>query len=163
MDQDTSTTRRPKATRRSFLKSGALLAAPLAAVPAMALAGNRTNDAAVARLQGDAAIRDLHQAWLRRIDSGFSDPLLGQTIRRITADPAGAADRIELAADGRNATGQFDCLVDFQTPLPLDCTLAQMAHAQGHGAMCHTERRRLRVDYALGSGGWQIEHVAFAG
>lgn len=138
-------------TRRSFLKGGALLAVPALAATAAATAATGQ--------EGEAAIRDLHQAWLRRIDAGDREPLLDLAVRRITPDLSGAVDRIELAADGRSATGQYDCRVEWQTPLPLDSTLAQMAHAQGHGSVQHSQRRTLRVEYVQAAAGWRIDRL----
>jgi hypothetical protein len=147
-------------SRRSFLKTGALLAAPLAAaVPTAALADDGLK-ARLKRLEDEAAIRELHQNWLRRVnaaprdDNGFD-----KSVRRITADHTGAADRIEVAADGRSATGRFSCTAELETPLAQDCTLAQMAHAQGDGFIRRTERRVLKVDYAKTGDAWAIAKV----
>ena len=148
-------------TRRRFLKGGALLAAPvaIASVPAVALADDGLK-ARVMRLEDEAAVRELHHSWLRQVNAGDREALPGSAVRRITADHAGAPDKIEIAADGRSAVGYFDCSVDVETPLARDCTLAQMAHAQGAGMMRHTERRMLTVDYTKSSGSWQIGNVA---
>jgi hypothetical protein len=149
-------------TRRLFLKSGALLAAPIAAsVPAAALADDGLK-ARVMRLTDEAAIRELQRSWLRRVSAGERGVLLDAAVRRITADHAGAPDKIALAADGRSAVGQFDCVVEVETPLSRDCTLGQMAHAQGSGMLCRTERRRLTIDYAKTAVGWEIAKIASA-
>ncbi len=166
-------------TRRSFLKGSALLAAPLAAaVPAAVLADDRLK-ARLARLEDEAAIRELHQTWLRRIntraDDGtgaadaatqlFANPERGafdETVRSIAADHAGPPDAIEVGADGKSAVGRFHCNVDFETAFAQDCTLAQMAHAQGGGFVHRTERRVLTVDYVKASGAWAIKKVEFA-
>jgi len=155
----TSTT----STRRSFLKGGVLLAAPIgtAAVSAAVMADGTLHDR-VAHLEAAAAIRTLHDSWLRQVNAGERGAQLDAAVHRITADHAGAADRIELAADHRSAVGYFDHTVEFETPLPKDSTLAQMAHAQGHGVMRRTERRLLRIDYAKAHGGWQIAQVTLA-
>ena len=153
-------------TRRSFLRSGALLAAPIAAaplaaaaVPAAALADEESKTR-LKRLEAEAAIRVLQQSWLRKVNAGERDLLLEEAVHRITADPTGTPDRIELAADGRTARGQFDCTVELEIPLATECTLAQMAHAQGHGSIRRTERRVLRVDYESMRGTWKIAGVA---
>lgn len=157
-------TRDNTSTRRSFLRSGALLAAPIAAasIPAAALAEGGLKSR-VGRLEDEAAIRELHQSWLRQVNAGEGDALLGSAVRRITADHAGAPDRIEIHADGRSAAGYFDCAVEVETPLALDSTLAQMAHAQGHGAVRRTERRMLTVDYTKAGGAWTIAKAAIRG
>ena len=148
-------------TRRRFLKAGALLAAPvaIASVSAVALADDGLK-ARVRRLEDEAAIRELHRSWLRQVNTGDREGLLDSAVRRITADHAGAPDGIEIAADGRSAVGYFDCAVDLETPLAKDCTLAQMAHAQGYGTLRRTERRMLTIDYTKSSGCWKIGNVA---
>lgn len=150
-------------TRRSFLRGGAILAAPIAAVavPAAALADNRSS-ARAERLENEIAIRDLHQSWLRRVNAGERDALLDRTVRRVLADHGGAPDQIEIAADGRSAIGRFDYVVESEMPLLEDGTLAQMARAQGHAAPYRAERRMLTVDYAKTGGSWRIIKVALA-
>jgi hypothetical protein len=153
-------------TRRMFLKGGALLAAPMtaASVSAVALADSGSSDGGLevrlARLQDEAEIRELHQSWLRRINAGEGGELLDGAVRRITADHSGAPEKIEIAADGRRAVGTFDYAVELETPLPEDSTLAQMARAQGHGAVRRTERRMVIVDYDKTRDGWKIGRVA---
>jgi hypothetical protein len=153
-------TKSKTSTRRSFLRGGALLAAPIAAasLPAAALADDELKTR-TKRLEAEAAIRELHQSWLRRANTGERDALLEDTVRRITVDHAGASDHIELAADGRSAVGYFDCAVEVEIPLSTEGTLAQMAHAQGHGTVRRTERRALRVDYTNIGGTWKIASV----
>jgi hypothetical protein len=150
-------------TRRMFLKGGALLAGPIAATSAaLALARQRPDDglnAHVNQLEDEAAIRELHQSWLRQINSGGSMALIDASVRRVTADYLGAADSIEIAADGQTATGRFDCAVDLETMLPDDSTLGQMAHAQGSGMVRTTARRMLTVKYLKIAGAWTIDKV----
>ena len=168
-------TDRTQATRRSFLQGGAVAAAPLAAMGAAALVAEHDHRAALARLQDEAAIRDLHQTWLRRINTGeragaaqlFVDPQTGPKaglhagISRVNADHAAAPDEISLAADGRSAAGVYACVVETESPRPLDCTLAQMAHAQGEGVIRASERRVLRARYVKADQGWAIEALRF--
>jgi ketosteroid isomerase-like protein len=165
-------TKDANSTRRSFLKSSAFLAAPLAAaVPAAVIADGGLN-ARLAKLENEAAIRELHQAWLRRINTGagdataslYADPkaaAFDQTVRGIAADHSGQPDAIELAADGKSAAGRFHCAVETETAIAQDCTLARMAHAQGGGFVRRTERRVLHVEYVKSSGAWAIAKVAF--
>ncbi len=161
-------------TRRSFLKSGALLAAPLAAVaaPAVIIADDRLK-ARLARLEDEAAIRELHQSWLRRINTGTGDTTASlyanpegaafdQAVCSIAADHAWEPDAIELSADGKSATGRFHCTVEIETAIAQDCTLARMAHAQGGGFVRRTERRRLNVEYVKTSGAWAIAKIESA-
>ena len=161
-------------TRRSFLKGGALIAAPLAAVAAPSLA--KVDDelkARLAKLESEAAIRELHQTWLRRINTGAVDaatPLFSdrertafdQALRSIAPDHTGEPDAIEVAADGKSAVGRFHCAVEIETTIAQDCTLAQMARAQGGGFVRRMERRVLNVDYVKASGAWAIAKIEFA-
>lgn len=158
------------ATRRSFLKTGALLAVPLAAAaPAAVLAEPR-----LTKIEDEAAIRALHQTWLRQVNTGgceaaahlFADPKAAQfdrAVRAIAADHAGDPDAIEIAAEGNSAAGRFHYIVEAETTVAPDCTLAQMAHAQGGGTIRRTERRLLNGEYVKGSGGWAIAKLEFAG
>ncbi|HEX4001386.1 MAG TPA: hypothetical protein VHX36_01985 [Candidatus Acidoferrales bacterium] len=150
-------------TRRSFLKGGALLAAPLAAaVPAAIIAEDGTK-ARLAKLENEAAIRELHQAWLRSINTGARDEVAGDpSVRRIAPDHAGEPDAIEVAADGKRASGRFHCAVQTETAIEQDCTLAQMARAQGGGYVRRSERRVLHVQYAKASGAWAIAKAEFS-
>lgn len=157
-------------TRRSFLKSGALLAVPL--VPAAVVADDGLKKR-LAKLEDEAAIRELHQNWLRQINTGAGDvarPLfadgegaaLDESVRGIAADHAGQPDAIEVAANGKTAAGRFHCAVKIETTIAKDCTLARMAHAQGGGFVHRTERRVLEVEYVKASGVWAIAKVEFA-
>ncbi len=159
-------------TRRSFLKGGAIVAAPLAvALPAAAMAEDGRS-ARLARLEDEAAIRDLHQTWLRRVNAGaadqaaslFADPArakFDKAVRAIAADHAGEPDAIEVAADRRSAAGRFHYAVEVETPLGRDSTLAQMAHAQGQGFVRRTERHVMTAEYVKADGAWKIAKVGF--
>jgi hypothetical protein len=161
-------------SRRSFLKGGALLAAPLAAVgvPAVVVADEELK-ARLARLENEAAVRELHQTWLRRVNSGawdgaaapFTTPKAGASdlsVRRIAADHTGKPDVIEVAADGKTAVGRFYCTLDIEDAIVQDCTLARMARAQGGGFVRRTERRVMHIEYLKASGAWAIAKVEFA-
>ena len=159
-------------TRRSLLKGGAFLAAPLAvAAPAAAMADDGRR-ARLARLENEAAIRELHQSWLRRINTGarddaallFADPkraAFDKAIRAIAPDHARAPDVISVAADGQSAGGRFHCAVEIETAIPRDSTLAQMAHAQGGGFVRRTELRVLKAEYVKTGADWAISKVEF--
>jgi len=159
-------------TRRSFLKRGALLAAPVAAAAVPAVLADEAHGlkARLARLEDAAAIRELHQNWLRSVNSGGREtvkPLFAgsegatseQAVFTIAADPAGQPDAIAVASDGKSASGRFHCLVEIESTIPQDCTLAQMAHAQGSGFIRRTERGELRVEYEKALGSWTVASV----
>ncbi len=157
-------------TRRSLLKGGALLAAPLVAGAPGIAAADDGRKARLARLEDEAQIRGLHQAWLRRINAGnhgeaaplVLDPrtaALDQAVRSIGADHLGEPDAIKLAADGARATGRFACVVAMEVPIARDCTLAQMAHAQGGGVVRRSERRVLEAEYVKAGGEWAVARI----
>ncbi len=159
-------------TRRSLLKGGAFLAAPLAIAAPVAAMADDARMARLTKLENETAIRELHQAWLRRINTGaredaaelFADPKRGaldKAVRGLATDHAGASDAITVAADGLSARGRFHCAVDIETTIPRDSTLAQMAHAQGGGSVRHTERLVLKADYVKADGAWSIAKVEF--
>ena len=147
-------------TRRSLLKGGAILAAPLAIGPAAAMADDGLK-ARLARLEDQAAIRDLHQTWLRRANTGPRGLAFDPSVSSIRADNTARPDKIDLAADGLSASGRFGCEVVVETALSQDCTLAQMAHAQGSGGVRRTEFRTLRADYVKSGGAWTIATLGF--
>jgi hypothetical protein len=151
--------------RRSFLKSGALVAAPIAAVgvPAAALAGDDSR-ARLARLEDERAIEALHRSFLRHVNGAgdcaklvaSSDAVdLGEGLRSIAEDLAADA-HIELAEDGRTATARCACRVERETEFAGDTTLERMARFQGQGHHRHEERGVLAMDYVKGKDGWLI-------
>jgi hypothetical protein len=160
-------------TRRSFLKAGALLAAPLAAAVPAAITADDGRKARLAKLENEAAIRQLHQAWLRGINTGardeaaslFANPkraAFEPLVRSIAPDHTGEPETIEVAADGKSAAGLFPCAVETETAIAQDSTLAQMAHAQGGGYVRRSERRVLHVEYVKSAVAWAIAKAEFA-
>jgi hypothetical protein len=166
---------KPISSRRTFLKHGAILAVPLAAAtaPSVVLADDVLK-ARLAKLENEAAIREVHQSWLRqinRLNNGeasraatalFADAHDAVLVRGIAADLFGEPDAIEVAPEGRSAIGRFHCIVESETPIAKDCTLAQMAHAQGSGFVRRSERRILHFRYAKANGAWSIAKAEFA-
>jgi hypothetical protein len=173
MSTDTTSNHTPASTRRSFLKGGVLLAVPLAAAAPGTFMADDGLKARLARLEDEIAIRELHQAWLRRVKSGscegakkwFARPpvtMFDQSVCSITPDHAGEADVIEVAPDGKSASGRFYCAVEKESAIAQDCTLAQMAHLQGGGFVRRTDHRVLVIQYAKEGGAWVIAKVEFA-
>jgi hypothetical protein len=159
-----------QATRRAFLKGGALAAAPLAAAGAAAVAAKSERETRIARLEAEAAIGDLHRAWLRKVNTGaearalFADPdkaRLPQAVTAVGADHAAAPDEVRLHAGGLTASGRYACVVETETELAKDCTLAQMRHAQGEGSLRQSARRVLKADYVKTDGRWAIARLSF--
>ncbi len=159
------------ATRRSFLKGGAILAAPLAvALPTAAIAADDRAER-LRRLEDEAAIRALHQDWLRSVNDRSADSAslfvnaqaaacLDGAVCGIAADHMADAGQIALAADGRRATGRFVCMVETQSHIAPDGTLAQMALAQGGGVVRQRERKLISADYAKAGDRWVIAGIA---
>lgn len=145
-------------TRRAFLKGGALAAAPLAAAGAAGAAAVDARHARLARLEAEAEVRALHQDWLRKVNTGdrAEAARLHESVTRVESDHAGAPDEVTVAADGESASGLYRCVVETETPRPLDCTLAQMAAAQGEGMIRERGARLLRARYAKTDQGWAI-------
>ncbi len=154
-------------SRRSFLKGGAIAAAPLAAaIPAAALADSE-HRARAQRLQDEAEIRALHRAWLRKLTTGadasglFATPeasRLDKTVRSVAADHAGE-ERIEIAPGGLQAAGRFPTLLELETELPRIGTLSEMAHLQGGGRVRTSEARTLHASYVKREGAWAIARL----
>jgi hypothetical protein len=150
-------------SRRAFLKGASLAAAPLAAAGAAAAVAKNEHEAKIERLQAEAAIRDLHQDWLRKVNTGdrAEAARLHDTVSRVDADHAGAPDAITVTADGHGASGLYHCVIETETPRPLDCTLAQMAAFQGEGMTRTREARVLKADYVKNDKGWAIASLRF--
>lgn len=158
------------ATRRSFLKGGAVLAAPLAvALPTAAIAAD---DRAVRlrHLEDEAAIRALHRDWLRHVNGGAGNAAalfasaaaarcLDSAVCGIVPDHASDAGHIDIAADGRRATGQFPCMVETSSPIAPENTLAQMVLAQGGGIVRESARRLVSTDYVKQGEHWSIAGI----
>lgn len=156
--------------RRSFLKSGALVAAPMAAIaPVAALAGDGSA-AKLARLEDERAIEALQRKFLRHLNgagdcgefiasSGAVD--LGEGVRSIAED-MGHDATLELAEDGLSARTRCACKVELETEFAGDTTLERMARFQGQGSHRHEERRVLATEYRKGKDGWRIASARFA-
>ena len=160
-------------TRRSLLKGGALLAAPLAGVVG--------GEAAHVPIEpGPGGFGEQLGGVIDRASVDPSQPRLVQRPdRSLVLEPrqpglvillgdrggsahAGAPDAIAISADGQSATGRFHFTAEIETEIPQDCTLAQMAHAQGGGFVRTTERRLLKADYVKAAGAWAIARIELA-
>jgi hypothetical protein len=161
-------TRDRTTSRRNFLKSGAIVAAPIAAaIPGAALADDGTG-ARLARLEDERAIADLNRALLKGLNGGSADlPIaagalqIDPALRAISEDP-GRDSTLTLAADGLSASARHACRVDIERAFSGNSTLEQMARLQGQGSHRHSEDRILLIDYAKGQGGWQIAAARLA-
>ena len=159
--------------RRSFLKTGALVAAPAAAVliPAAALADDGAR-AKLAQLEDERAIEDLHRAFLRRFN-GSPDADCGTFLARADAirldrnvcaiqdDPI-RDSTVEIAQDGTTASLTRTCRVEIERQFEGSSTLERMARFQGHGQHRHSEIRTLVSAYAKSNNGWVITSLHLA-
>ena len=152
MDQTTS--------RRSFLKTGAIVAAPLAVMaPAAAFAADDGSKARLARLEDEKAIEALHRDLVREVNGGQRKLASGLTA--LAPDP-GHESHLAFADDGRRASCRRACTASFRTEFTGQSTLEQMHRLQGQGVHSHEESRELVAEYVKGKQGWAIERVRLA-
>ena len=150
-------------TRRTFLKTGALAAAPLAAVvPAAALAEDGSK-ARLARLEGERAIEAAHRQWLRMCGKGTELEglsAIGPTrICSITPDAGVEPAELHFSDDGQRAHARHACVVELEHPMEGKDTFAQMARLQGNGTARRTESRIFAGTYIRDNGKWRVETV----
>ena len=139
-------------SRRNFLKAGALLATPLAAAVPVAASADEGLKARLAQLEDEAAIRLLHRQWLQHFNAGAQQDADG--VCTIAADGGWDPEAVTLSGDRARAC--FACTVEIATAIAQDCTLGQMAHAQGNGSVRRTERRVVDADYVRTPKGWAL-------
>ncbi|AKH41972.1 hypothetical protein FHS61_002495 [Altererythrobacter atlanticus] len=156
--------------RRAFLKTGALIATPIAAVtPVAALADDGTR-ARLARMEDERAIGQIHRAALRSLNASgdcgrfaaCADAIrIDPHMRAITEDQA-AEPELTIAEDGLKARYRSTCQVEVETEFTGHSTLERMARFQGQGFHRHVERKRLEADYVKKAEGWQIASLRLA-
>lgn len=151
--------------RRSFLKTGALIATPMiAAAPVAALAADDGTRARLARLEDERAIAGLQRQFVRYLNGAgdcgeFSLPSgavdLGEGLRSIAEDMSREAT-LELAENGLSARARCTCEVERETEFTGDTTVERMARFQGQGSHRHSEQRVLATEFVKDKGGWRI-------
>jgi hypothetical protein len=153
--------------RRSFLKTGALVAAPLAAVAAPALASGDSR-ARLTRLEDERDIEALHRAFVRRINGegdcaefvARADAVtLDPGLRAITDDTARDAT-LEFAADGKTASSSRPVHVELETEFTGHTTIERMARFQGQGRHRRREARVMVASYVKVQDGWRIARLS---
>ncbi|OYX08992.1 MAG: hypothetical protein B7Z08_07015 [Sphingomonadales bacterium 32-68-7] len=157
--------------RRSFLKHGAMVAAPIAAVavPSAALAADDGSRAKLARLQDERAIEALHRSFLRQINGAgdcaalvtSSDAVAFEPGLRAIAEDHAHDTQIVLADDGRSASGRCACTVELATEFTGDTTIERMARFEGQGSHRHEEPRVLATEFVKAADGWRISSARF--
>lgn len=151
--------------RRSFLKTGALIATPMvAAAPVAAFAADDGTRARLARLEDERAIEGLQRQFVRYLNGAGDcgdfvaspDAVdLGKGLRSIAEDTSREAT-LELAEDGLSARARCACKVDRETDFIGDTTVEQMTRFQGQGSHRHSEQRVLATEFVKGEDGWRI-------
>jgi hypothetical protein len=145
--------------RRSFLKTGAIVAAPLAmAAPAAALADDGSK-ARLARLEDEKALAALHREVVGQVNRG--EQRLTEGLTALADDPAHEL-QIAFADDGRRATCRRVCTASFRTEFTGHSTIEQMHRLQGQGLHSHEEARVLVAEYRKSKDGWAIEKLRLA-
>jgi len=145
--------------RRSFLKTGAIVAAPLAmAMPAAALAADGGR-ARLARLEDEKALAALHRKVVGQVNRG--ERKLAEGLTGLADDPVHEL-QIAFADDSRRASCRRACTASFGTEFTGPSTIEQMHRLQGQGLHSHEERRVLVADYIKGKDGWAVEHIRLA-
>ena len=146
--------------RRSFLKTGAIVAAPLAVMaPAAAFAAHDGGNARLARLEDAKAIQALHRDLVRQVNRG--EHKLAEGLAALADDPAHDLT-IAYADDGMRATCRRACTASFRTEFTGHTTLEQMHRLQGQGLHSHEESRELVTEYEKGKHGWAVQRVRLA-
>jgi len=158
-----------KTNRRSFLKAGAIVAAPLAAAPVAAFAADDSR-ATLARIKDERAVEALQHRFLRYLNghgdcgefvASSASVDLGEGLRSIAEDMAHEPS-FELSSDGRTATARSVCKVERETEFAGDTTLERMARFQGQGSHRFAEERVLATEFVKGSDGWRIAGARLA-
>lgn len=163
-----------RTSRRSFLKSGAIVAAPVAVVtaPAIAFAADDSK-ARLARIEDERAIEALGRDFVRNFNAGGAKgtkglfaggkgaELAGDAVR-LTLDPVAEPELLEIAADGASARSRHRCVVECEHPLEGEGTLIAMARLQGNGGVRASEQRVLVADYVKLESGWAIDRLHLA-
>ncbi len=173
-------------TRRSFFrKAGAAVAVPLAIGAGTASAGtdgaaNADADALrtqIRQLEDRDAIRNLHETFLRQLNSGrtealralYADPqrgriegIDGHTLTRLADDyESGRPCTIDVSDDGVRATATFFCIARIARVVQSEGTLADMMRIQGTDLLRHREQGVLLGHYRKLHEEWRIESLTY--
>ena len=143
--------------RRSFLKSGAIAAAPFAAVVPGAAMAMDDSAAKLARIEDERAVEALHRRTFRSLDTRALD----KNIVALTSDAA-AEPQVALAPDGRSATVGHACRAEMEVATAGETTVEQMTRFQGHGAGRASAQRTLVAEYTRTRDGWDVAKLHIA-
>jgi hypothetical protein len=157
-------------TRRSFIAiAGAVLSAPAAAAASWLPPSGGRDQSRLAHLEDVNDIRGLNQAYLQHAAAGahtevaalFADPrnaALLQDVSGLSPVDFGEHDEIEVAVDRLSASARVHVIVHRDTLLDPDCTLVEMAQAQGEGVVRASAPAVLEHTYTRRAGVWKILH-----
>jgi hypothetical protein len=145
--------------RRNFLKTGAIVAAPLAMVTPAAVLADDGSKARLARLEDEKALAALHRDVVRQVNRG--ERRLAKGLTALADDPAHDL-QIAFADDGRRATCRRACTASFRTEFTGHSTIEQMHRLQGQGLHSHEESRLLVAEFVKRGNGWTIDSVRLA-
>jgi hypothetical protein len=140
--------------RRSFLKTGAIVAAPLAMVAPATVLADDGSKARLARLEDEKALAALHREVVGQVNRG--EQRLTEGLTALADDPAYEL-QIAFADDGKRATCRRVCTASFRTEFTGHSTIEQMHRLQGQGLHRHEEARVLVAEYRKSKDGWAIE------
>ncbi|KRA83748.1 hypothetical protein [Altererythrobacter sp. Root672] len=156
--------------RRSFLKSSALIAVPIAAVAPVAALAADDSRAKLARLEDERAIEALQRKFLRHLNGtadcgefiASTDAVdFGEGLRSIAEDMGHEAS-LDLAEDGLSASTRCACLVEREAEFAGHSTLEQMTRFQGQGSHRHEARQVLATEFVKSADGWRIAGATLA-
>jgi hypothetical protein len=160
-------------SRRSFLKSGAIVAAPVVAVaaPAVAFAADDSG-AKLARLEDERAIEALGRDFIRHFNASGAEGTAGlfadgqapklANASRLALDTASEPEQLEIAADGASARLRHAVTVESEHALEGHGTLVEMARLQGNTSARTSEQRMLIAEFVKHGDRWAIGNVRFA-
>ena len=158
--------------RRSFLKTGAVAASPLAVVAPAAVLADDGSRAKLARLEDERAIEGLVRSFLRRFnDAPGAD--CGEFLARADAieldagvcsisEDAAQDAVLEWSEDGRTVRYRRQCRAEVEQGFDGQSTLERMARFQGHGSHRRTEQRILSGQFIRSGESWAIDRLSLA-
>lgn len=160
-------------SRRGFLKSGAIVAVPLAvaAAPAAAALADDGSKARLLRIEDERAIEALNRAFQRQFNAGrvsgnlFASgrtPKFAKELIGLKLDAAAEPEHFTISDDGKRASARIACTAEFHSELEGEGTFVEMARLQGNGPVRLSEARAFVGNYVMTENGWAIERIEFA-
>lgn len=152
--------------RRSFLKSGAVVAAPLAIIAPAAVMADDGSRAKLARLEDERAIAALTRDFLRQFTGDAAAQCralladncaisLTPGVQRISAITA-IEDVLLLDDSGTSASASLSCTAHEAHLFEGDTTIERILRWQGDGIHHTQQERALDLAFSKGRGGWKI-------